>query len=131
MLSLSISKPQHPNTAVSHRHGSLTRQDRARKEPRDGAVAQMGERCNRTAEVRGSNPLSSTKDIWMTNSNKFRRLDLRPECARTLLPTPFAYPLQRNFVYGAGIGVAAGGVVDDLHARNLNDFRLRPGAPPS
>ena len=54
MLSLSISKPQHPNTAVSHRHGSLTRQDRARKEPRDGAVAQMGERCNRTAEVRGS-----------------------------------------------------------------------------
>src|SRR6478736_4797461 len=26
-----------------------------------GAVAQMGERCNRTAEVRGSNPLSSTK----------------------------------------------------------------------
>ena len=25
-----------------------------------GAVAQMGERCNRTAEVRGSNPLSST-----------------------------------------------------------------------
>ena len=26
-----------------------------------GAVAQMGERCNRTAEVRGSIPLSSTK----------------------------------------------------------------------
>ena len=25
-----------------------------------GAVAQMGERCNRTAEVRGSIPLSST-----------------------------------------------------------------------
>ena len=25
-----------------------------------GAVAQLGERCNRTAEVRGSNPLSST-----------------------------------------------------------------------
>jgi hypothetical protein len=26
-----------------------------------GTVAQMGERCNRTAEVRGSNPLSSTR----------------------------------------------------------------------
>tara|TARA_Y100001934_G_C12378223_1_gene790555 strand:+ start:1255 stop:1473 length:219 start_codon:yes stop_codon:yes gene_type:complete len=26
-----------------------------------GAVAQMGERSNRTAEVRGSNPLGSTK----------------------------------------------------------------------
>src|ERR1700758_2040939 len=40
---------------------SLTQIGRARKQPRDGAVAQMGERCNRTAEVRGSNPLSSTK----------------------------------------------------------------------
>jgi hypothetical protein len=28
---------------------------------RSGAVAQMGERCNRTAEVGGSNPPSSTK----------------------------------------------------------------------
>ncbi len=28
-----------------------------------GAVAQMGERCNRTAEVRGSIPLSSTSRI--------------------------------------------------------------------
>ena len=28
--------------------------------PRLGAVAQMGERCNRTAEVRGSIPLGST-----------------------------------------------------------------------
>ncbi len=28
--------------------------------PEFGAVAQLGERCNRTAEVRGSNPLSST-----------------------------------------------------------------------
>jgi hypothetical protein len=27
----------------------------------DGAVAQLGERCNRTAEVRGSIPLGSTK----------------------------------------------------------------------
>jgi hypothetical protein len=38
----------------------LTGKGRARKDPPDGAVAQMGERCNRTAEVRGSNPLSST-----------------------------------------------------------------------
>ena len=28
-----------------------------------GAVAQMGERCNRTAEVRGSIPLGSTNQI--------------------------------------------------------------------
>lgn len=31
------------------------------REPKKGAVAQMGERCNRTAEVRGSIPLGSTK----------------------------------------------------------------------
>jgi hypothetical protein len=44
----------------------LTRPERARKDPRSGAVAQMGERCNRTAEVRGSNPLSSTNQInWL------------------------------------------------------------------
>ena len=47
-------RPRHPTPT------SLTRIGRARKQPRDGAVAQMGERCNRTAEVRGSNPLSST-----------------------------------------------------------------------
>ncbi len=35
----------------------------SRKQRRAGAVAQMGERCNRTAEVRGSIPLSSTKEI--------------------------------------------------------------------
>ena len=29
----------------------------------DGAVAQLGERCNRTAEVRGSIPLGSTNEI--------------------------------------------------------------------
>ena len=29
----------------------------------DGAIAQLVERCNRTAEVRGSNPLSSTSKI--------------------------------------------------------------------
>ena len=31
--------------------------------PGDGAVAQLGERRNRTAEVRGSNPLGSTKSL--------------------------------------------------------------------
>ncbi len=32
------------------------------RRPRErGAVAQLGERCNRTAEVRGSIPLSSTR----------------------------------------------------------------------
>ena len=42
--------------------GRLRRLRSAAKEPlrRCGAVAQMGERCNRTAEVRGSIPLSST-----------------------------------------------------------------------
>src|SRR5882672_2221714 len=30
-----------------------------------GAVAQLGERRNRTAEVRGSNPLGSTKPVGM------------------------------------------------------------------
>src|SRR5208283_4686367 len=45
---------------------SFTRQQLTEKPPRpkhalrNGAVAQMGERCNRTAEVRGSIPLSST-----------------------------------------------------------------------
>lgn len=29
-----------------------------------GAVAQLGERCNRTAEVRGSIPLSSIEVRW-------------------------------------------------------------------
>jgi hypothetical protein len=33
---------------------------------RIGAVAQLGERRNRTAEVRGSNPLSSTKPPFAT-----------------------------------------------------------------
>ena len=47
-----------PNASVSK---PLTWHRRARTQPRHGAVAQMGERCNRTAEVRGSNPLSSTK----------------------------------------------------------------------
>ena len=28
-----------------------------------GRVAQLGERCNRTAEVKGSNPFTSTKPI--------------------------------------------------------------------
>jgi hypothetical protein len=42
----------------------------SRKEQRLGAVAQLGERCNRTAEVGGSNPLSSTNNI---NALRFRK----------------------------------------------------------
>ena len=38
---------------------------------RRGAVAQMGERCNRTAEVRGSIPLSSTSPFDMKNKHNF------------------------------------------------------------
>ena len=41
--------------------GSLKACRRLARRESAGAVAQMGERCNRTAEVRGSNPLSSTK----------------------------------------------------------------------
>ena len=39
-----------------------------------GAVAQMGERCNRTAEVRGSIPLSSTilARKWLKFIENFR-----------------------------------------------------------
>ena len=45
--------------------GCIARKARLRERPRlcrgrGGAVAQMGERCNRTAEVRGSIPLGST-----------------------------------------------------------------------
>ncbi|VVS97073.1 hypothetical protein SPHINGO361_100162 [Sphingomonas sp. EC-HK361] len=32
-----------------------------------GAVAQMGERCNRTAEVRGSIPLGSTTGLQISS----------------------------------------------------------------
>jgi hypothetical protein len=39
-----------------------------------GAVAQMGERCNRTAEVRGSNPLSSTKTRLMVSGADTRAI---------------------------------------------------------
>ena len=44
---------------------------------RSGAVAQMGERCNRTAEVRGSIPLSSTSPdqaLSLTPNNSLNRL---------------------------------------------------------
>ena len=54
--------------------------------PDGGAVAQMGERCNRTAEVRGSIPLGSTTQSsslplfcpvrWKTNQSGMRRLIL-------------------------------------------------------
>ena len=40
-----------------------------------GAVAQMGERCNRTAEVRGSIPLGSTnksKHLLLSRSDTLR-----------------------------------------------------------
>src|ERR1700732_2002317 len=35
-----------------------------------GAVAQLGERRNRTAEVRGSNPLGSTSQRWVSRSSR-------------------------------------------------------------
>ena len=56
------------------RNGRLRRLRGTAKEPlrRCGAVAQMGERCNRTAEVRGSIPLSSTTGF----SRKISRFSL-------------------------------------------------------
>ena len=38
--------------------------------PERGAVAQMGERINRTDEVRGSSPLSSTN--WLIADSRWR-----------------------------------------------------------
>ena len=57
-------------TAFSHRFFGAVRRESLHRlgplaiwgAPTDGAVAQMGERCNRTAEVRGSIPLGSTID---------------------------------------------------------------------
>jgi hypothetical protein len=39
-----------------------------------GAVAQLGERRNRTAEVRGSNPLGSTSLRSLISAEMFREL---------------------------------------------------------
>jgi hypothetical protein len=39
---------------------TIARRPTYKSRSRPGAVAQMGERCNRTAEVRGSIPLGST-----------------------------------------------------------------------
>ena len=53
----------------------------SRRRPREyrGAVAQLGERCNRTAEVRGSIPLSSTEGSQVLN----RQLKCPPPRGRT------------------------------------------------
>src|SRR5215471_21423968 len=50
------------DTAVRRRRipPGIVRSGRIMVAPAGGAVAQMGERRNRTAEVRGSNPLGST-----------------------------------------------------------------------
>ena len=42
-----------------------------------GAVAQMGERCNRTAEVRGSIPLGSTKHKYLISRTNLRLTNVR------------------------------------------------------
>ena len=56
----------------AERAAKITGTSPARKQPRDRAVAQIGERCNRTAEVRGSNPLSSTKG-WQRSTTISKR----------------------------------------------------------
>ncbi len=49
----------------------------------DGAVAQMGERCNRTAEVRGSIPLGSTSPMFILRRKVVRcRLPLSRFCVK-------------------------------------------------
>src|SRR5262245_1469801 len=51
--------------------------------PPSGAVAQMGERCNRTAEVRGSIPLGSTNDTHDSLAMSARQCKLGNERLRT------------------------------------------------
>ena len=53
-------RPQEEKRAPGERVASRGRRRYLGRPERRGAVAQMGERCNRTAEVRGSIPLSST-----------------------------------------------------------------------
>jgi hypothetical protein len=52
-----------------------------------GAVAQLGERRNRTAEVRGSNPLSSTNDFNSFALGSIRRPSSPEACRKQAAPT--------------------------------------------
>lgn len=60
-----------------------------------GAVAQMGERCNRTAEVRGSIPLSSTSRSER-DAQAFTALGRSRRCSIT--PPLSALPLQARAI---------------------------------
>ena len=52
----------------------------------DGAVAQMGERYNRTVEVRGSNPLSSTSADDMGPWRSWERVSMALRRSRVRVP---------------------------------------------
>jgi hypothetical protein len=63
-MSLTAPRPDPKSPALasnSYSHFSSHANWESWWERRGGAVAQLGERRNRTAEVRGSNPLGSTK----------------------------------------------------------------------
>jgi hypothetical protein len=83
-----------------------------------GAVAQLGERCNRTAEVRGSNPLSSTRPIAQA-------IDL-PEYCRCGSGRSSLVPLVRLPVCG-GPRPAASRVMRACPSRSASGDRM--GAP--
>jgi hypothetical protein len=53
----------------------------------DGAIAQLGERCNRTAEVVGSIPTSSTNPIKHLQHSQYPvQPEIQPEAAPNRLP---------------------------------------------
>ena len=70
---------------------------------RRGAVAQMGERCNRTAEVRGSIPLSSTSHFGRLSGG-----------SQTRVPGPATDSRDRGAGFRAGrLRLLAGVMIDD------------------
>src|SRR5215204_7200373 len=93
-----------------------------------GAVAQMGERCNRTAEVRGSNPLSSTSLLALF-SIAYARLTLKRSLSKSQVSQPChtGDELWRPFVREDRAGRSKSGEQDNTfsHARSA------PGRTPS
>src|ERR1700719_1073265 len=80
--------------------------------PTGGAVAQLGERRNRTAEVRGSNPLGSTRPDRPRSAGKLPSPKRSPR--RLALPSRSAFErggrLPRLMVIEGGDDVPQGGV---------------------
>ena len=74
-----------------------------------GAVAQLGERCNRTAEVRGSTPLGSTTSL--------------PLCANSL--AQLGYASENSLRSGWHTLVTVQGVFTMANLRNRNGTDMR------